>query len=445
MLFFRYKRLFFFFLLPLLLAGSCRHANNNESESDRLSREVVVEWNKLLLELERFTPGYRAPVSARMFAYMSIAAYETALPGNPGYISTGKYWPECQVPAYTVQQTPYSVPAGLNAAYGFMARKFFTLAPYELKKRIDELEQHYTEKAAEVSPEGSCSPAIQHGLATAAAVWEWSATDTMGHNGCFFCFDRNFHPSQCPSCWQPDSDQSVPPLLPHWGKVRTFCVSLSDLSEHPPLEYSEAPGSSYYNQAMEIFSMSQPLSKDNQWIAEYWSDDIPELTVTPAGRWISINTQAIEQKCPPFNEVLELYLRNALALNDAMVINWALKYQYNLQRPGTYIRAVIHKNWQPYLENPSFPAYPAGHAMLGAAAAEILTAGFGDAFSFTDNTHKGRTEFAGMPRTYPSFHAMAQENALSRLVAGVHFRMDCDEGMRLGKEIGLRVAALPLR
>ena len=63
----------------------------------------------------------------------------------------------------------------------------------------------------------------------------------------------------------------------------------------------------------------------------------------------------------------------------------------------------------------------------------------------TDRTHEGRTEFQGMPRTFKSFEDMAHENALSRLALGVHFRMDCEEGLRLGLLSGQKINAVSLR
>jgi hypothetical protein len=38
---------------------------------------------------------------------------------------------------------------------------------------------------------------------------------------------------------------------------------------------------------------------------------------------------------------------------------------------------------------------------------------------------------------------MANENAYSRIPLGVHWRMDCEEGVRFGIEIGRRVNDLP--
>jgi len=115
-----------------------------------------------------------------------------------------------------------------------------------------------------------------------------------------------------------------------------------------------------------------------------------------------------------------------------------------VERPETYIRKQINPDWKSLHETPSFPAYPSGHAAFGAAAAEVLTDALGNKFELTDRTHEKRPEFAGTPRSYSSFAEMAQENAASRVLLGVHYRMDCEEGLRLGKIIGKKVVDLPL-
>ena len=63
----------------------------------------------------------------------------------------------------------------------------------------------------------------------------------------------------------------------------------------------------------------------------------------------------------------------------------------------------------------------------------------------TDRSHEYNKIFNGTPRPYASFKAMAEENALSRLYIGVHYRMDCEEGLRLGYIIGERVSALKVQ
>jgi hypothetical protein len=44
--------------------------------------------------------------------------------------------------------------------------------------------------------------------------------------------------------------------------------------------------------------------------------------------------------------------------------------------------------------------------------------------------------FAGLTRAYSRFSEAAQENADSRVYAGVHFRSSTTEGLTLGQQIG---------
>jgi len=92
---------------------------------------------------------------------------------------------------------------------------------------------------------------------------------------------------------------------------------------------------------------------------------------------------------------------------------------------------------------PSFPAYPSGHATMASAAAEILASQFGYGYAMSDKCHEYRTEFTGKPRSFPSFFAMAQESAWSRVPLGVHLRMDSEAGITYGTEIGRKVNNLP--
>jgi len=61
----------------------------------------------------------------------------------------------------------------------------------------------------------------------------------------------------------------------------------------------------------------------------------------------------------------------------------------------------------------------------------------------TDRCHEGRPEFIGTPRAFNSFYEMAEENAESRIPLGVHYRMDCEQGVNLGYRCGRRVNQLP--
>lgn len=236
----------------------------------------------------------------------------------------------------------------------------------------------------------------------------------------------------------------MPALLPHWGETRTFTINANDFMAAPLPPFSMEPHSLYYVQALEVYTMNSPLSPENKWIAEFWSDDFAGLTISTAGRWISIANQVVRKDSPSIERALETYLKLGLAMSDASVACWKSKYHYNLLRPETFIRQAINPDWRAIVHTPSFPAYPSGHAMLSASAAEVLTSLYGQHYELTDRTHEGRTEFKGTPRKFHSFYEMAFENASSRIPLGVHYRIDCDEGTRLGLAIGKVVAGLPV-
>jgi hypothetical protein len=110
-------------------------------------------------------------------------------------------------------------------------------------------------------------------------------------------------------------------------------------------------------------------------------------------------------------------------------------------RPSVYIQDLIDPDFETnlfkfiYWPNPSFPGYPSGHSCFASAAGGVFADFFGDNVTFTDRSHEGRTDFLSTPRTFDSFSDMAEENAFSRIPLGVHIRIDCEEGVRLGYEI----------
>lgn len=427
------------------LFTTCTRERADELPEYRTATEVSLEWNRLMLDLERHTPGYRPPVSARAFAYVGMAAYEAALPALDDYLPLDRYFPGYEKPANRPPQEAYCLSAGLNAAYARILRRFFPEAPRKWLDRIDRIEADWQQKIERQSRDKSSEASIAYGQEVAENVWRWSATDAEGHDAFLFNYDKNYVPPGCAGCWQPDERHPMPALLPHWGKVRSFVVSPAEVPVNRPAAFEENAGSAFYTEAMEVFSVSQPISRENRWIAELWSDDLTGLTVTPVGRWISITNQALDQEHPPFPVVVETYLKVAVALCDASIIVWASKYHFNVERPQSFIRRNIKADWEALHENPSFPAYPSGHSTFGAAAAEVLEVQLGRQFTLTDRTHENRQEFVGTPRTYQSFGEMARENAASRVLIGVHYRMDCEEGLRIGKIAGQKVAAWPLR
>ncbi len=221
--------------------------------------------------------------------------------------------------------------------------------------------------------------------------------------------------------------------------------------------YNEEQTSELYVQAKEVMikvnkiKAGNPEYPDDEWIADFWSDDCPTKTFTPAARWIAIASQVINSKNSKLDVAVYAYAKVSMGLNDAGVRCWNEKYRFNYLRPIDYIRDVMgQSDWNTIMcpssgnfYTPNFPAYPSGHATFAAASAEILTDIFGYNYSMIDRCHEGRVEFIGTPRHFNNFYEMAEENAYSRLPIGVHFRMDAEAGVSLGYKIGKKVNNLP--
>ena len=92
---------------------------------------------------------------------------------------------------------------------------------------------------------------------------------------------------------------------------------------------------------------------------------------------------------------------------------------------------------------PPVQDYPSTHSALGDAAAEVLSSVFGDRTAFTVGSTTAPRE--GYTRSFASFTAAADENADSRVRAGLHFRFSCEEGQRLGRKIGRYAVETQLR
>jgi membrane-associated phospholipid phosphatase len=434
----------FILLVGILTTQNCSYDAVEEPFEYRSATEIALAWNHLALDLERNTIGYRPPVSARMFAYVEMAAYEASLPGLRHYTSLEHYVTGYEKLNEKFGEGQFYLPASLNAAYAQILRNFFPTTSTGLQQQIDLLEKQYAQSFLQKTSSTVLDSSAAFGKAVAGKVWGWSKTDREGNDGYLYNYDRGYEPPSCPGCWQPTGEHPMPALLPYWGRVRPFMADSTEFIFKSPAAYEEGLGSRFYTEAMEVYTVSKPLSKENRWIAEFWSDDLPGLTMSPSARWISIANQAFEKARPPFPLVMETYLKTAIALCDAGIIVWKGKYTFNVERPETYIQKQINPDWKSLHETPSFPAYPSGHAAFGAAAAEVLTDALGSKFELTDRTHEKRPEFAGTPRSFSSFAEMAQENAASRVLLGVHYRMDCEEGLRLGKIIGKKVVSLPL-
>jgi membrane-associated phospholipid phosphatase len=226
-----------------------------------------------------------------------------------------------------------------------------------------------------------------------------------------------------PGIWTGD------PLLPGMGKWKTWVLSsASELRPGPP------PAADSPERAAEIAEVKN-YARDVNPFSElfFWPED-------PAGRpapgSVPVSSNQIVFHYAPLLHLLWLpelhrklmeyrldtnppraaraYALVSVAGYDATVASWEAKYFYWTARPNQFdptIKTII----------PTYPIpdYPSGHAATGGAMWATL------AYLFS--------------RDAQVFNSRAEENAASRMYAGIHFRSACDSGLALGRAVAKRV------
>jgi hypothetical protein len=279
--------------------------------------------------------------------------------------------------------------------------------------------------------------------------------------------------------WRPDPlhpDQKA--LTPGWGKVEPFALTRNDqfLAPPPPALTSIQYALAYAEvKSLGGDGVTTPTIRtpEQTQIGIFWGYDGSPGIGTPPRLYNQIARTIAEQMDNPVGENARLFALVNLAMADAGIESWRSKYDADFWRPVAGIRAGANDgnpftrgdpNWAPLGApasnnsgtnfTPPFPAYTSGHATFGAALFRTLARFYGrNNIAFTI----GSDEFNGITldqdgsvrpvvfRSYRSFSQAAQENALSRIYLGIHWRFDATEGIRQGNAIADYVFTHTLR
>ena len=200
-----------------------------------------------------------------------------------------------------------------------------------------------------------------------------------------------------------------PPMLPLFSRVKPFLfdsATVVSLRPGPP----PGVGSDQMNKDVaEVKNYIDHPTRENIRIVQFWADGVG--TYSPPGHWNAIAAEDFARQ--HYSEVR--FARNMALLNmtemDAAIVCWDVKYHYFNPRP-----TQVDPSIKTLTGIPNFPAYISGHSTFSGAAATIL------GYILPDNAAK--------------YEAMAQEAGLSRLVGGIHYRVDCEVGLAVGKNVG---------
>jgi hypothetical protein len=238
-------------------------------------------------------------------------------------------------------------------------------------------------------------------------------------------------------------------FAPDWGDVTPF--ALRDGTQFRPDPPYQLTSQAYADDLNEVKSIGSATSTtrtaDETEIAQFWYASSP-LAWNRIARTVSAMTPGLTM----WDNARLFGLLN-IAMSDGYVASFDAKRHYYTWRPITAIRVADTDDnpdtdpdlaWTPLLDTPPIPSSDSGHSVEGAAAAEVLQRFFGTddmtftACSFTLPAGSTCTDPGAVYRTFTSFSQAADENGLSRILAGIHFRKDVDEGVQHGRLIATR-------
>ncbi|MEM6769441.1 MAG: hypothetical protein AAF597_02555, partial [Bacteroidota bacterium] len=273
---------------PLLPAGP-------EDEVSEMAPDLLVEWTDVLLGAERFAGGMRPNGSARALAHIYLAAYETAQPSMADKYISNFYDPEGRLylPDEPQPNVEVDVELALHACLNTVVNHFLINLPDSCRQ---EIANFAAGKRAQLSAELSDREIIQadnYGRYIALRVIAYSQTDTEAETQIQDPQPLSYVPPVAPGYWT-FSAEPERGLFPFWERTNTFVLAADEATTVPPIPYSTEPGSPYRLEMEEVYQANNDaLAEDGEqlWIAEFWSDDVTGLMMSPPARQIAIANQ----------------------------------------------------------------------------------------------------------------------------------------------------------
>ena len=284
---------------------------------------------------------------------------------------------------------------------------------------------------------------IALGKATAEAVLAKRANDNADDGGPFI--NKTCPPAGAPGVYQCTPERPFV-AFEKWEKVTPFVLKdHTEFRPGPNYKVEDAKAKTDLEEVKKLGSdgkaMPTTRTPEQSEIGLFWLESSPL-------KWGRIACTVANNKNLDLWDSARLMALMQMGLADGYLAMVSAKNHYQYWRPVTAIRASGDPTWTPYQVTPPNQDYPSGHSIEGGVGAEVLKRFFGtDQMSFKDcgaTMKLGQSCWDEKPvmRSYTTFTQAADENAISRIYIGFHFRNATVEGTNYGRKIGERAATL---
>lgn len=368
-------------------------------------------------------PFANPPYAARAYAYITAAQYDALIASSyyknlykrksPGKISSNI---RLLVPASQVSD--YAYPSDEAVIAGVTTEILKLLFPTEIAYVQQKAYEHKLSRLISgASTRSDLDAGEKLGKLVASKFIARARGDRAGQAGGNQALWSNLE-QQCiakgETPWLSQESPLRPPMLPRFGVVKGFIIDSLGVISGRPVAPPSTNSEDFKKQVAEVLWHSQHSTAEKYKLVDFWADGAG--TYTPPGHWNAIACNAfLDQNLSEVKWARNLALLN-MALMDAAICCWDVKYLYYTPRPSQ-----VDPRIKTLTGLPNFPSFPSGHSTFSGAAAVILS-------------HL-------VPSMADKFNNYADEASASRMYGGIHYRMDCEVGLAMGKAIGEKTVA----
>ncbi|MCP1383869.1 phosphatase PAP2 family protein [Runella salmonicolor] len=359
-------------------------------------------------------PFANPPYTARALAYLSVAQYD-ALVSAWNYKYKYKRAAPSKVDATLRVALPVSALPSYPSEDAVVAAASVTILkamfPGEVPYLEAKMKEHLEARQwAGMNVQSDLTAGTALGGAVAAKVMGRARTDGMSaaNNQALTAGMIEAAKSRgIKETWLSQEVPIRPPMLPNYGAVQTWNFDKATLAQIRPAIPYVVGSAEWQKDFDELSKINKNQTREQARIANYWADGAGSYT--PPGHWHRAAANAAHEA--RFSEVR---MARTLALlgtaeMDAGIACWEAKFYYYTPRPQQF-------GLKTSVGLPNFPSYTSGHSTFSAAAATVL------GYIFPEQAEK--------------FKAQADEASVSRIYGLIHYRVDCEMGLKHGNIIG---------
>jgi hypothetical protein len=405
-------------VITCLNIAGCSKDQATEPDVENFSNKVILEWNEVAYYAFGGESYLNSLMASRINAMMHIAMHDALNAIYPKYST------------YTLMEKDASadpVAAAASAAHEVLV--------HEIPDQKDFLDSALHQTLSTIQEGESKTKGIQLGKKAGQAIISNRINDGSTGNPI-----SPVVPSSSPGVYQ-----TVPPFdfvfAPFWANLKPFGLqNQSQFRSIPPPLLNSDDYTRDYNEVKEIGKLGSALrTEDQSSYAKFWYE-FSEAGWNRVARTIAIN------KNLKLLETARLFALVDMAMADAYIAGWESKFFYNFWRPYTAIRFGDQDGnnyttedilWESEMPTPPVQDYPSTHSALGNAAATIIGNIIGDNTPFTLRSPTAVP--ANSTRSFSGLKQAANENADSRVQAGIHFRFACEAGQEIGDKVGMYI------